>query len=105
MPVTNSTKKRNNTFAALVRKPRPIEAKYTVTAKKVNIELPRSLLKYWKLPCGKNVNANQEAKLFWIPINGTVQLLGKAPALSIPALVLDEGEFEAQEVSTNSTVV
>ncbi len=63
------------------------KAKKKFTKDYINIQLPRSVAKDLKL--------TENTDLYFLPINGTIQLCTKQPVV-IPALSLDKDQFLPQ---------
>ena len=56
----------------------------------VTIVLPKEVLDY--------INADEDnAELYWSPVNGVIQISGAQPHMIIPMLSVNTNEFEAQE--------
>lgn len=53
-------------------------ASVKITKQNVCVNLPRNTIKYLNIPISK------KSFLFWVPINGTIQLSGNQPQLAIP---------------------
>lgn len=72
-------------MSKFVKIPKLNRAKIKITKSNLNISLPLKLRKYLKV----------DSELYYIPLNGTIQLCGEKPNISIPFVKIDKSKFLA----------
>ncbi|MEK6878226.1 MAG: hypothetical protein AABY22_01390 [Nanoarchaeota archaeon] len=65
-------------------KPQIYSTKVLVENDNLVIKLPKNIGKYLKI---------SDSKIFWVPINGTIQIMSNEPKSFIPITALDKNDF------------
>lgn len=68
-------------------KPLVYTSKLSIKGESVTFELPKNIIKYL------DVN---NSKIYWVPINGIIQITGKEPNIFIPIGSIDKNSFIPQ---------